>query len=269
MSAAPAIGAPARPADRLGRITWHLRHDPKVELWVSWYAMVFFYNLFGVVFCMMTRVIPPPKPWWDTPRVLQWFNDNHTGLLVGFGIIFMIAGLVAACNALIGYSMRRMSVSKVFSYSYIAIYSLAATPGMLLTAVTLTVGAMRPERDPELTHLIYDMGILCFNGTMGVFLIGTLVWMTAVLLDKNRVFPRWFGYLNICNALTEVVVSPCWIFSSGVFAWNGIIAFWIDTLVFAVYTVIFITLLRKMILRDDLGDGPLPPLKSVASGASA
>ena len=32
--------------------------------------------------------------------------------------------------------------------------------------------------------------------------------MAAILLDKNGVFPRWFGYLNLCNALTEVVIAP-------------------------------------------------------------
>src|SRR5205085_390466 len=117
------------------RVGWHWRHDPKLELWLAWYAMVFFYNLFGVVFVGLTRVMPPPKPWWDTARVVQWFNDTHDGLLIGFGIIFLVSGLTAAMNALIGYSMRRMSVSRAFPYSYIAIYSLSATPGMLITAI--------------------------------------------------------------------------------------------------------------------------------------
>ena len=80
---------------------------------------------------------------------------------------------------------------------------------------------------------------------MGVFLIGSLVWMLAILLDKNRVLPKWFGYLNLCNALTEVVVAPAWIFKRGVFAWNGLITWWIDMVVFGIYTGVFITLLRK------------------------
>jgi membrane protein implicated in regulation of membrane protease activity len=95
---------------------------------------------------------------------------------------------------------------------------------------------------------------------MGVFLIGSLAWMVAILIDKNRVFPKWFGYLNLCNALTEVVVSPAWMVYSGVFAWNGLIAWWIDMVVFGIYTGAFITLLRKMIQREDFGTGPLPDL---------
>jgi hypothetical protein len=92
---------------------------------------------------------------------------------------------------------------------------------------------------------------------MGVFLLGSLVWMAAILLDKNGVFPKWFGYLNLCNALTEVVVSPAWLFHRGVFAWNGLIAWWIDMVVFITYTAVFIVQLRAMIQREDFGTGPL------------
>jgi hypothetical protein len=261
MSAVTHAAFPARPSGLFGRIAWHWRHDPKIELWLSWYSMVFFYNLFGVVFVGLTHVMPPPQPYWDDARVAQWFSDYHTGLLVGFGIIFLTSGLTAAMNALIAYSMRRMSVSRAFAYSYIALYSLSATPGMLLTAIALTVGAMRPERDPQLIHWLYDMAFMCFDGTMGVFLIGTLVWLIAILIDRNNVFPKWFGYLNICNMITEFVVAPAWIFKRGVFSWNGAIAFWIDTIVFVIYTIAFIVLLRKMIQREDFGDGPLPAVR--------
>ena len=80
---------------------------------------------------------------------------------------------------------------------------------------------------------------------MGVFLVGSLIWMAAILLDENGVFPRWFGYLNLCNALTEVVIAPSWIFQRGVLAWNGVIALWIDVVVFGLYTGVFIYLLRE------------------------
>lgn len=256
-SIAPALAPP--PSGLAARIAWHWRHNPKNELWIIWYAMVFFYILFGIVFVLMTHVMPPPQPYWDPARAVLWFNQHHYGLLSGFGIIFLVTGLVAACNALIAWSIWRMSVSPAFAYSYIAIYSLSATPGMLVTAIALTVGAMRPERSPDLIYWLYDMAFMCFVGTMGVFLIGTLVWLIAILIDRNHVFPKWFGYLNICNLVTEFVVAPAWVFKSGVFSWNGVIAFWIDTVVFALYTVAFITLLKQVIEREDFGTGPLPP----------
>ena len=174
--------------------------------------------------------------------------------------MFLITGMCAPMNALLAYSMRRMSVSRLFAYSYLIIYSLGAIPGMMVMAIAMTVGALRPDRDPELIHWLFDFAFLSFSGTMGVFMIGSLVWMVAILLDKNRVFPKWFGYLGLCNALTEVVVAPAWIFQRGAFAWNGAIAWWINMVVFVTYTAVFITLLRRMIQREDFGTGPLPDL---------
>jgi hypothetical protein len=252
----PPLGSP------LHRIAWHWRHNPKRELWFAWWTTIAFYQLFFLAFFVITRTQPPPSPGWEVPRVVQWFNHHHYGLLIGFGIIFLVTGMTAPSNALIAYSMRRMSVSPAFAYSYLVLYSLSAVPGMLLMCIALTVGAMRPDRDPDLISWLYDFAFLSFVGTMGVFLIGSLVWMLAILIDKNHVFPKWFGYLNLCNALTEVVVSPAWIFKRGVFAWNGLIAWWIDIVVFGFYTGVFIFLLRQMILREDFGTGPLPDLGS-------
>lgn len=239
----------------------------KRELWLAWWTMVIFYQIFGLVFFVLTRTQPPPSPGWDATRITQWFSDNRLGLLAGFGIMFVVTGMTAPANALIAYSMRRMSVSSVFGYSYLVMYALSAVPGMLLLCVALTVGAMRPDRDPELIAWLYDFAFLSYVGTMGVFLLGSLIWMLAILLDRNGVFPKWFGYLNLCNALTEVVVSPAWIFDRGVFAWNGLIAWWIDMAVFVLYTGVFITLLRKMIAREDFGTGPLPALASRKAAA--
>ena len=68
---------------------------------------------------------------------MQWFNDHHLGLLAGFGVVFLISGMTAPMNALLAYSMRRMSVSRLFAYSYLVIYSLAAIPGMVVMAEPL------------------------------------------------------------------------------------------------------------------------------------
>ncbi len=257
------------PGSPLRRFVWHWGNNPKRELWFAWWGTVIFYNFFTISFFVLSRTQPPANPALDPPEVAQWFTDNHYGVLVGFAIMFFVTGMTAPQNALIAYSMRRMSISRVYGYSYLVLYALSAVPGMLLLCIVLTVGALRPDRDPELQQWLFDLAFLSYVGTMGVFLIGSLVWMVAILIDKNRVFPKWFGYLNLCNALTEVVVSPAWIFHEGVFAWNGLIAWWIDMVVFGIYTGVFITLLRNMIRREDFGTGPLPDVETAVSSWSA
>jgi len=259
--------AVAPPGSLPGRIAWHWRHNPKIELWIAWWTMLVFYQLYGLIFFVITRTQPPPEPWWEPEQIVQWFDDNRFGILIGFGFVFLMSGLTSIMNALIAYSIRRMSVSRAFAHAYLVLYGLSTLPGFLFMAIGLTVGAMRPERDPQVISWLYDFGFMTFQGTMGVFLIGSLLWMTAILLDKNRVFPKWFGYFNLCNALTEVVVAIIWLVRDGwVFAWDGVITFWIQVAVFATYTGVFITLLRQMILREDFGSGVLPVL---ATGGAA
>jgi hypothetical protein len=236
-----------------GRLT-----GPKRELWLAWYVTVAFYAMYSVVFFGLSRTQPPGRPWLDPNETVGWFADRHGGLLIGFGMIFVLGGFSAVALALITYSIRRMSVSPAYAYSYLILYAIAAIPGFLYICVAMTTGVLRPDRSPDMVQWLYDLGFLSFVGTMGVFLIGSLIWMVAILLDRNGVFPKWFGYLSLVNALTEVVIAPSWIFQRGVLAYNGAIGFWVNVPVFGLYTVAFIYLLRNFIQRDDLGTGPLP-----------
>ena len=242
---------PPLSGSRRKSLAWHWHNNPKRELWFAWYTTVVFYNIFGIVFFGVTRTQPPPKAWWGPEQIVQWFDQHHLGLIIGFGVMFFMGSIVLAATALIAYSMRRMSVSPAYAYTYLILYSLAGVPGLLVTCISLVVGAMRPDRDPALISVLYDMGFLSFSGTMGIFLIGSLIWGVAILLDRNNVLPKWFGYFNICNALTEVVVATCCIYKVGPFAWNGAIAFYINMVVFGVYTGVFITYLKFMIERED------------------
>jgi len=249
----------AAPGSLPGRIAWHWRHNPKIELWIAWWTMVVFYQLYGLIFFLVTRTQPPPEPWWDQEQIVQWFDVNRSGILIGFAVVFVVSGMTSIMNALIAYSIRRMSVSRAFAHAYLVLYGLSTLPGFLFMAIGLTVAAMRPARDPRLISWLYDFGFMTFEGTMGVFLVGPLLWMTAILIDRNRVFPKWFGYFNLCNALTEVVVAIIWLVKDGwIFGWSGAITFWIQVAVFGTYTGVFITLLRQLILREDFGTGPLP-----------
>jgi len=245
-----AHAVPPMPRALPGKIAWNWRHNPKFDLWFAWYAMVGFYNMFGIVFFIITRTQPPPKAWWGLARIVEWFGQHDTALLFGFSFTFLVIAFSITANALIAWSIRRMSVSPAFAYSYLIIYSLAGLPGMLLTCIALVVGAYRLDRDPGQIGMLYDMAFLSFSGTMGIFLIGSVIWAVAILLDRNRVLPKWFGYFNICNALTEVVVATCCIMKVGPFAWNGSIAFNINMVVFGIYTGVFISLLKLQIEHE-------------------
>ena len=127
-----------------------LRHNPKRELWFAWWTLVVFYNLYSVVFFVVTTYPATAEPCLDTRQVVRWFDDRALGPARRASPRLRHRRMCAAMNsALIAYSIRRMSVSRAFAYSYLFIYSLSAVPGLLCMCVAMTVGTLRPDRDPE------------------------------------------------------------------------------------------------------------------------
>lgn len=85
--------------------------------------------------------------------------------------------------------MKRMSVGSVFAYGYIGGMGVGAVPGFLLVTVCFLTAAFRPpDRDPELISLLYDLGMLSYNGSLGCFSVAYLVLAVAILYDRNDIF---------------------------------------------------------------------------------
>ncbi len=151
----------------------------------------------------------------------------------------------------------RMSVGSVFAYGYLGGMSVGALPGFLLVGVCFLTATFRADRDPEMVSLLYDLGMLSYNGSLGCFTAAYLVLAVAILYDKNEVFPKWFAYVSIWQIITEVIATQMFVFNAGPFAWNGSIAFWLAVVVFSVWLCALIVLLRNATARETAAD-PAP-----------
>jgi hypothetical protein len=140
-----------------------------------------------------------------------------------------------------------MSVAPVFAYGYIATLVVGAIPGCLFAAFAFVTAAFRPDRDPDLVALLYDLGLLSFVGSLGCFVAQNMVLALAIFLDRNGVLPKWLAYMSIWMIVTELLAGPVFVFRSGPLAWNGSISFWMGTAVFVVWEVCMIRLLYTAI----------------------
>jgi len=93
---------------------------------------------------------------------------------------------------------------------------------------------------------------LSFVGSLGVFVMQYLMFGIAVFLDKREIFPKWFGYMSIWALVTELVAAPIWIFRTGPFAWDGLLAFYQGTIIFVAWQTCQTVLLAKAIKRQQL-----------------
>jgi hypothetical protein len=228
------------------------RGRPDVRL-MTWFFPIW-YGAFGVIICVLARVTPPPRPDVTAADKVAFFTQHGLTIQIGFALLLILLGGAAWTNGLVAYQMKRMSVGSVFAYGYIGGMSVGALPGFLLVAVCFLTAAFRPERDPELISLLYDLGMLSYNGSLGCFTAAYLVLAIAILYDRNEIFPRWFAYISIWQIITEVIATQMFVFQSGPFAWNGSIAFWWAVLVFTVWLGALIVLLRRAAERESVAD---------------
>ncbi|MBO2447678.1 hypothetical protein J4573_11310 [Actinomadura barringtoniae] len=225
----------------------------KTDLWICWWILPGFYTLFGIIFVPLTRVMPPPRPDRSPEEITRFFHAHATTIQIGFGLLMVVIGFATVANGLVMFQMKRMSVSPVFAYAYTASLAVGAIPGCLFAAFSFLTAAFRPDRDPHLLALLYDVGLLTFIGSLGCFATQYLILAIAILLDKNGIFPTWMAYVSIWQIVTELVAAPLFVFKDGPFAWDGSISFYLGTAIFAVYQTCMIILLRQIIERQPAG----------------
>lgn len=227
--------------------------NPKADLWVVWWTIPIFYALQGLIYVPLTKLMPPRRPDITPDQVAAFFEENALGIKIGFGALMIVAGFVGTANGLIAYQIRRMSVHPAFAYAFIGTLAVGAMPGFLWGAFAFLAAVLRPDRSPETLMLLYDMAFLSYIGSLGCFAAAWAVLSAAILLDKNQIYPKWFAYASIWQIITEFIAAVVFNFHSGPFAWNGLVAFYINTVVYVFWQVCQFWVLYKAVQRQPLG----------------
>jgi hypothetical protein len=229
----------------------------KRDIWIVFWIVPFFYTAFGIIFFMLARVMPPPRPDVTTATMVHFFDVHSTTIKIGFGLLVLIVGGAGVANGIVVYHMKRMTTGSVLAYAYMGALAVGALPGCLLVAFCFLTAVYRPDRDPELIALLYDLGLLSYVGSLGCFTTAWIALAIAILYDKNQIFPKWFAYVTIWQIVTEIMAIPVFVSKAGPFAWNGSIAFWEGTVIFGVWISCLIVLLKKANELQPADDAPL------------
>ncbi|MBW8482662.1 hypothetical protein [Actinomadura parmotrematis] len=230
------------------------RRGGAVDLWICWWVLPVFYVLFGLIFVLLARVIPPPRPDRSPEEVAAFFHDHAATIRIGFAALMVVIGFTGVANGLVAHQMKRMAVSPVFAYAYIAALAVGALPGCLMAAFCFLAAVFRPGRDPHVLALLYDIGLLTFVGSLGCFTTQYLVLALAILLDRRRIFPTWMAYVCVWQIVTELLAAPVFVFKDGPLAWDGSISFYMGTVIFGIYEVCIIVLLFKAVRDQPPGE---------------
>ena len=222
--------------------------NTKSQLLCAWCGIVFLV-LFTIGWVLLARFLPPPSPALSANEVAAIYQQNTGAIRFGLMLAMIAGGLTAPWVAVIANQMKRIEGdSPVLTYTML-VAGAAGILVLVLPAMTWTVAAFRPDRNPELIMLLNDFGWIFFVMTFSPFFVQNLVIGLAIFADKadTPVFPRWLGYFNIWVAILLVPGGLITFFKTGPFAWDGIIAFWLPLVVFfGWFVVMFIALLKTI-----------------------
>lgn len=202
---------------------------------------------------LLAHFMPPPSPLLTANEIASFYQEYATMIRIGMILgLFGIAGY-AALVAVIAAQMQRMRTGSNMP----ALLQLGAGSIGILTVMfpimIFAITAFRPDRDPALTQLLNDMGWLIIIPAFPTFLAQFGGIAAGALLDQGPVkpFPRWVGYFNIWIALLFVPGAFAFIFKTGPFAWNGLLAFWVAAGAFFVWLMVMTPVVLKAIAKPD------------------
>ncbi|WP_422746082.1 hypothetical protein ACN27E_00620 [Mycobacterium sp. WMMD1722] len=226
------------------------KRDISIVFWI----VPAFYGAFGLIFFALARVMPPPRPDMTIPQQVDFLTQHSSTIQIGFGVLILIIGGAGVANGIVVYHMKRMTAGSVGAYIYLGGMAVGALPGCLLVALCFLTAVYRPDRDPELLALLYDLGCLSYVGSLGCFTAAYFGLAIAILYDRNEIFPKWLAYVTIWQIVTEIIAVPVFVFKAGPFAWNGSMSFWTGVVVFGFWLSCVIFFLKKANERQPVGE---------------
>lgn len=205
--------------------------------------------LMAIGFVGLARFFPPPSPALSAEQTAAIILGHASFIRWGMILTMVAAVLLGIFAVSIAVQMRRIEGRfPILSMTEFGLGMLFVLEFLYLLFFWQTA-TFRADRDPKLIELLNDMAWIPFVGLTGTAAVQVACFGVAILIDRRPVpvFPRWLGYCNLWVALIFCAGTFNVFFKTGPLAWNGLLAWWLPVLVFAVWLVLVTIYLRKAI----------------------
>ncbi|WP_354701177.1 hypothetical protein DSM112329_01484 [Paraconexibacter sp. AEG42_29] len=224
--------------------------DVRPQLWCANCGFIF--PLLVLVALFGTGVLPPQSPNHSAEQIAAWYQEDNTLKLAGFaGAAAALALLIPLTVAITIQMFRIEGRSPAMSLLQFA----GGTFTWVITIVPMIIlcaAAFRPDRDPEITQTLSDLGYIGFFMGFAPFAVQDVAIAVAILRDRSPVpvFARWVAWFNLWVAFLflPAVVIP--FFKVGPFTYRGLLAFWIPTLIYGLWAMVMAYVTRQAIRQQ-------------------
>lgn len=248
----------------------HLSERAQVIL--VWWALTFMF-IFGFALWVLLDMVPPPSAKLPAGEIAQFYRDNAFRLKLGAMLASWTSAFMVPLAVVIAAQMLRLEKG-------IPVWSILQLVGGALMSMFLVfppiiwgVAAFNPDRAPEATALMHELGSLTLVTTdqFYMFQMFAIVYFSlARPQDELSPFPRWIGWVTLWAAIIFEVGPVAFLFKGGPFAWDGLFVFWFPFVSFGLWvTVMSVSLLSAIKRQRAALGGVTLPAHMVESSVAA
>lgn len=209
------------------------------ERWCAHSAIAFALFLGTGVF-LVAGWLPPVRPAMDAVALHDLFLRDRLRIRLGTSMLALGSVFWWSFSAAIAARMRAAEGGDAILSRLFMALAAGTTIVIMLASYLWLAAAYRPSIAPETLQAFNDLAWLMFIGAYPPASFQAAILARVILTDQSQrpTYPRWAGFLNIWVATLFLpgVLLP--FFTSGPFAWNGLIGFWLVAFVFFSWIIV-------------------------------
>jgi hypothetical protein len=221
------------------------------QLICAW-SVPLFMVLLGIGFGGLCGYIPPNPPGHSAQQIANFYAHHRQLIRTGLVVTMLGGALLAPWVAVLAHQMKRVEgASPVLAQTQMLAGAMVVIL-IVIPCMLWTTAAYRPDRNPDLILLLSDVGWFFFILALSLPVVQMLAIGICVLgAPDEKIFPRWLGYANLWFAVLLLPGALCTYFKDGVFAWNGLLGWWLTILVFFAFWGVNSVMLFKAIRQEE------------------
>lgn len=204
-----------------------------VQTVMAWSGVAFVVVFFAGF--IVSGFFPPVQPDDTAQQIADRYINDQDRIRAGMVIMMVACVFLMPFAAIVSAQMARIE-GRWTPLSFLNLVAGAVGTVAALFPVILFIGiAYRPEnRDPELLQALNDFVWVPFIINWPPAFVEALCIAAVIFSDRREkpIFPRWIAYFMLWTAIAFLPASFLPFFYDGLFAWNGLLTFWMAAVFF-------------------------------------
>lgn len=200
------------------------------------------------------NLLTPMDPTMTPDEVVTFLKDNQTGILTCVAIMVLTVPFEYPFVVVTSLQLKRIEGGWGLLSMTQVLTGVVAPIGFFFPLAILSAAAYRPEvHSADVLSAMTDTFNLMLVGNACIFVLQVWSIGYGAFIDRRDkpVFPRWFGWLNLVLGVFLIPGAFVFITKTGPFAWNGLLANVIPTLVYFVWKIATPIVLLRAIKHEE------------------